>query len=137
MLEHLGLGHVIQRTGDVWPGAPGCSLTTTSNIIAANPDLVQRMVGAYMRGARFAETNREESARIAAKYIGLSAEIIRKALDVNRPNPDAIRNQDAMDQVIDLMIQRGYIDRAPTGYKDLSFLDEAEAATMQAPATCC
>ncbi len=29
MLEHLGLGHVIQRTGDVWPGAPGCSLTTT------------------------------------------------------------------------------------------------------------
>ena len=62
MLEHLGLGHVIQRTGDVWPGAPGCSLTTTSNIIAENPDLVQRMVGAYMRGARFADTNREESA---------------------------------------------------------------------------
>jgi ABC-type nitrate/sulfonate/bicarbonate transport system substrate-binding protein len=137
MLEHLGLGHVIQRTGDVWPGAPGCSLTTTSNIIAENPDLVQRMVGAYMRGARFAKTNPEESARIAAKYIGLSAEIIRKALDVNSPNPDAIRNQAAMDQVIDLMIQRGYIDRAPTGYKDLSFLDTAEAATMQAPATCC
>ena len=42
-----------------------------------------------------------------------------------------------MDQVIDLMIQRGYIDRAPTGYKDLSFLDAAEAATMQAPAACC
>ena len=137
MLEHLGLGHVIQRTGDVWPGAPGCSLTTTSNIIAENPDLVQRMVGAYMRGARFAKTNREESARIAAKYIGLSAEIIRKALDVNSPNPDAIRNQAAMDQVIDLMIQRGYIDRAPTGYKDLSFLDAAEAPTMQAPAACC
>ena len=137
MLEHLGLGHVIQRTGDVWPGAPGCSLTTTSNIIAENPDLVQRMVGAYMRGARFAKTNREELARIAAKYIGLSAEIIRKALDVNSPNPDAIRNQAAMDQVIDLMIQRGYIDRAPTGYKDLSFLDAAEAATMQAPAACC
>ena len=60
MLEHLGLGHVIQRTGDVWPGAPGCSLTTTSNIIAENPSLVERMVSAYMRGARFAETNRDE-----------------------------------------------------------------------------
>jgi ABC-type nitrate/sulfonate/bicarbonate transport system substrate-binding protein len=138
MLEHLGLGHVIQRTGDVWPGAPGCSLTTTSNIIAKSPDLVQRMVGAYMRGARFAETNREESAKIAEKYIGISAEIIRKALDANRPNPDAIRNQSAMDQVIDLMIQRGYIDKAPTGYKDLSFLDKAEASLKQtATATCC
>jgi ABC-type nitrate/sulfonate/bicarbonate transport system substrate-binding protein len=138
MLEHLGLGHVIQRTGDVWPGAPGCSLTTTSNVIAAKPDLVQRMVGAYMRGARFADTNRDESAGIAEKYIGLSAEIIRKALDANRPNPDAIRNQAAMDQVIGLMIQRGYIDRAPSGYKDLSFLDKAEASLKQtATATCC
>ena len=138
MLEHLGLGHVIQRTGDVWPGAPGCSLTTTSNVIAAKPDLVQRMVGAYMRGARFADTNRDELAEIAEKYIGLSAEIIRKALDANRPNPDAIRNQAAMDQVIGLMIQRGYIDRAPSGYKDLSFLDKAEASLKQtATATCC
>jgi ABC-type nitrate/sulfonate/bicarbonate transport system substrate-binding protein len=135
MLEHLGLGHVIQRTGDVWPGAPGCSLTTTSNIIAENPDLVQRMVSAYMRGAKFAETNRDEAAEIAENYIGISGEIIRKALDANRPNPDAIRNQAAMDQVIDLMIQRGYIDKVPSGYKDLSFLDKAEAATKQA--ACC
>ena len=128
MLEHLGLGHVIQRTGDVWPGAPGCSLTTTSNIIAQNPDLVQRMVSAYMRGAKFSETNREEAAEIAEKYIGISGEIIRKALDANRPNPDAIRNQAAMDQIINLMIQRGYIDKVPSGYKDLSFLDKAEAS---------
>ena len=135
MLEHLGLGHIIQRTGDVWPGAPGCSLTTTSNIIAQNPDLVQRMVSAYMRGAQFAETNRDEAAEIAAKYIGISAKIIRKALDANRPNPDAIRNQTAMDQVIGLMIERGYVDGPPAGFKDLSFLDKAEASSKQA--ACC
>jgi ABC-type nitrate/sulfonate/bicarbonate transport system substrate-binding protein len=135
MLEHLGLGHVIQRTGDVWPGAPGCTLTTTSKIISEKPDLVQRMVGAYMRGARFADTNREEAADIAEKYIGISGEIIRKALDANRPNPDAIRNQSAMDQVIGLMIQRRYIDKAPSGYKDLRFLDKAEAEAKQA--ACC
>ena len=93
------------------------------------------MVSAYMRGARFAETNRDEAADIAEKYIGISGEIIRKALDVNRPNPDAIRNQAAMDQVINLMIERGYIDKVPTGYKDLSFLDKAEASAKQA--ACC
>jgi NitT/TauT family transport system substrate-binding protein len=128
MLEHLGLGRVIQRTGDVWPGAPGCSLTTTSNLIAENPDLVQRMVDAYLRAAHFVEEFPDESAEIAQKHIGISAKVIRKALEVNRPNPNAIRNQAAMDQVIDLMIERRYIDRPPTRYKNLSFLDKAMAA---------
>jgi ABC-type nitrate/sulfonate/bicarbonate transport system substrate-binding protein len=124
MLEHLGLGRTIQRTGDVWPGAPGCSLTTTSDLIAEDPDLVERMVSAYIRAAQFVETSIEESGEIAAKYIGLSAEIVRKALKVNRPDVNAIRNQAAMDQVINLMIKRGYIDRPPTRYKDLRFMDK-------------
>ena len=127
MLEHLGLGRVIRRTGDVWPDAPGCSLTTTSNLIAEKPDLVQRMVNAYLRGAQFADASPDESAEIAERYIGISSEIIRKALKVNRPNPNAIRNEAAMDQVIGLMIERGYIDSPPTGFKNLTFLDNAVA----------
>jgi ABC-type nitrate/sulfonate/bicarbonate transport system substrate-binding protein len=133
MLEHLGLGRVLQRTGDVWPGAPGCSLTTTSDLIAKDGSLVQRMVDAYLRGADFVEASPDESAQIAEKYIGVDSRIIRKALDVNRPNPNAIRNQTAMDQVIGLMIKRGYIDRPPTRYKDLSFLDKA----MSSHDECC
>jgi ABC-type nitrate/sulfonate/bicarbonate transport system substrate-binding protein len=125
MLEHLGLGRVIQRTGDVWPGAPGCSLTTTSDLIAKDPNLVQRMVSAYLRGVQFVDASPDESSEIAEKYIGISSEIIRKSLQVNRPDPNAIRNQAAMDEVIGLMIKRGYIDRVPTGYKNLSFLDKA------------
>jgi ABC-type nitrate/sulfonate/bicarbonate transport system substrate-binding protein len=127
MLEHLGLGRVIQRTGDVWPGAPGCSLTTTSDLIAEDSDLVQRMVSAYLRGAQFVDGSPDESAEIAEKYIGVSSRVIRKALEVNRPDPNAIRNQAAMDQVISGMIELGYIDRAPTGYKTLSFMDKAMA----------
>jgi hypothetical protein len=82
------------------------------------------MVSAYLRAAQFVETSIEEAAEISAKYIGLSPEIIRKALKVNRPNVNAIRNQAAMDQVIQLMIKRGYIERPPTRYKDLSFMDK-------------
>jgi NitT/TauT family transport system substrate-binding protein len=124
MLEQLGLGRVIRRTGDVWPGVPGCSLTTTSDLIAKNADLVQRMVSAYVRGARFVQDSPDESAQIAAQYIGIGPQLIRKALEVNRPDPDAIRNETAMDQVIRLMIERGYIERPPTGYRNLSFLDK-------------
>jgi ABC-type nitrate/sulfonate/bicarbonate transport system substrate-binding protein len=91
-----------------------------------------------MRAARHVETNRDEAARIGAKYIGLNPEIIRKVLNANRLNPDAIRNQAAMDQVIGLMVERGYIDKAPSGYKDLKFLDKAEASLKQAAtAACC
>jgi ABC-type nitrate/sulfonate/bicarbonate transport system substrate-binding protein len=124
---------VLQRTGDVWPGAPGCSLTTTSDLIAKDGDLVQRMVDAYLRGAEFVEGSPDESAEIAEKYIGVNSRIIRKALDVNRPNPNAIRNEAAMEQVIGLMIKRGYIDRPPTRYKDLRFLDKA----MSSHDKCC
>jgi len=67
----------------------------------------------------------------------LSAEIVRKALKVNRPNPNAIRNQAAMDQVIALMIKRGYIDRPPTRYKNLSFLDKVVASRELSPQACC
>jgi ABC-type nitrate/sulfonate/bicarbonate transport system substrate-binding protein len=137
MLEHLGLGRVLQRTGDVWPGVPGCSLTTTSDIITEDPDLVQRMVNAYWRGAQFVEASPDESSEIANKYIGLSTRIIRKSLNVNRPNPNAIRNQAAMDQVIQLMIERGYIDRAPTRYKDLTFLDNASKMQGLSHKGCC
>jgi ABC-type nitrate/sulfonate/bicarbonate transport system substrate-binding protein len=134
MFEHLGLGRVIQRTGDIWPGAPGCSLTTTSDIIRESPDLVERMVGAYLRAARFVDNEPGESAEIASKFIGVSATIIRKALAVNRPDPRAILNQDAMDRIIELMIKRGYIQVLPKAYKDLSFLEKASSASRSSAA---
>ncbi len=124
MLEHLGLGRVIQRTGDVWPGAPGCSLTTTSRLIDERRDVVERMVGAYLRAAADVEANPADAAEIGARFIGVSSEIVRKALAANRPDPAAIRNDDAMARVIELMVARGYVPGPPAGYRDLSFLDK-------------
>ena len=66
MLEHLGLGEVIQRTGDVWPGAPGCSLTTTSRFISEHRDVVERVVSAYLRAAQYVASHPDEAARIGA-----------------------------------------------------------------------
>lgn len=125
MLAHRGLGDVIQRTGDVWPGAPGCSLTTTSAVIGERPDLVERMVAAHVRGARFVSAEPDRAARIGARFIGVSAEILRESLRANRPDPSAIRNQRAMDQVIGLMVELRYLPAPPTGYRDLRFLDQA------------
>jgi ABC-type nitrate/sulfonate/bicarbonate transport system substrate-binding protein len=123
MLESLGLGRVLLRTGDVWPGAPGCSLTTTSALIERDADLARRVVTAYVAAARFVLEFPDEAATAGEKYIGVSAAIIRRALAVNRPDPRAIRNDEAMSQILTLMTELGYLKRPPQDYRDLSFLE--------------
>jgi NitT/TauT family transport system substrate-binding protein len=122
MLEELGLGRVLLRTGDVWPGAPGCSLTTTSATIERDPELVQRVVTAYVAAARHVRDAPDQAARDGETFIGVSAAIVRRALHANRPDPAAIRNQQAMAQIVALMTELGYLGHAPEGYLDLRFL---------------
>jgi NitT/TauT family transport system substrate-binding protein len=126
MMEKLSIGTVVKRTGDVWKGAPGCSLTTTVKMKEAYPEIVQRVVKAFVRGALFVKKNPEESADIASIYIGINAGFIRNALENNQPDVDAIRNGKAMDTVLSLMLKLGYIKKYPMNYLDLSFLDKAE-----------
>ncbi len=123
MLESLGLGKVLLRTGDVWPGAPGCSLTTTSALIERDADLARRVVTAYVAAARFVLESPDEAATAGEKYIGVSAAIIRRALTVNRPDPRAIRNDEAMSQILTLMTELGYLKRPAQDYRDLRFLE--------------
>lgn len=125
MLEVLGVGKIVRRTGDIWPGAPGCSLTTTLPFRDREPETVQKVVNAFVRGAKFVLENPEETAEIAFRHIGVNPRFIYEALLRNRPHIDAIRNKQAMDKVLSLMIQLGYIKKHPSDYTDLSFLDKA------------
>lgn len=127
MLENIGLGTVIKRTGDLWPGAPGCSLATSVALTEEQPELVQQVVSAFVRGARDVVANPDEAADIAAEYIGLAPSHIRDALRRNLPNVDALRNDRAMQQVMDLMLSLGYVARRPQQFMDLRFLDRAQA----------
>ncbi len=126
MLEQLGLGDVIRRTGDLWSGAPGCSLTTSAQMIERRSDLVRRFVSAFVRGARDVTDDPEGSAEIGSRYIGMAASVIRDALRVNQPNVHALENEAAMGRVVDLMVELGYAPHPPSRpYRDLSFLRDA------------
>jgi NitT/TauT family transport system substrate-binding protein len=127
MMEHLGVGHVVRRTGDVWPGAPGCTLSASSALIERDPDLVQRVVNAYVRAIDFVRGNPDEAADVAAPIIGVHADIIRRALRANQPHADAIRHTASMARVLELMQKLGYVQAIPAGYADLRFLDRAQA----------
>lgn len=124
MIEELGIGTVVKRTGDVWRGAPGCSLTTTMELKETDPDLIEKAIRAFVRGVTFVKENPDESAQVASRYIGINVGFIRKALNVNKPDMDAIRNKQAMDGVLSLMKKLGYIDKIPTNFSDLTFLDK-------------
>lgn len=127
MLEQRGIGKVIMRTGDLWPGAPGCSLTTSQELLDDSPDLVERMVAAFVAGARFIEKQPQASAEIAAPYIGVHAHFILEALKVNRPNVCALMNQEAMNAILDRMRSLNYIETHPHDYACLKHLDHVLA----------
>lgn len=129
MLEKIGIGTVIKRTGDVWPGAPGCSLATSVALTEREPDMVQAVVNAFVRGAHFVHQQPDETAEIAAGYIGMNPMFIREALRQNLPNLDALRNQAAMNPVMTLMQKLGYVSRRPQNFINLSFLDNAQAVS--------
>jgi len=129
MMDSLEIGTIVRRTGDIWKGAPGCSLTTTVSMKSEQSDLVQRVVNAFVQGARFVREQAQESARIASRYIGIHPRFIEAALSANCPDVNAIRNSKAMEEVLLLMQKLGYITKMPSNYLDLAFLDNAEASS--------
>jgi ABC-type nitrate/sulfonate/bicarbonate transport system substrate-binding protein len=129
MMEELGVGYVVRRTGDLWPGAPGCSLATTAELIEREPDVVQRVVNAYVQACAFVNEHPEQAADIGAPFIGVHRDIVSRALRINRPNVDAIRNTEAMQQVLGLMQKLGYVRQLPRNFADLRFLDRAQKRT--------
>lgn len=123
MMEQLGVGRVVRRSGDVWPGVPGCSLTTTRALADDDPELVESVVRAFARGAEFSRSEPAEAAAIAAGYIGVAEQFIEEALIHHPPDIESIRNTSAMEQVQSLMASLGYIEHSAANFADLSFLD--------------
>ena len=125
MMEELGIGSVVRRTGDLWPQAPGCSLAASRRTLEEQPDLVRRVVAAFVQGAQWTNQHFGEAAKIGAAYIGVHDRFIRAALTRNRPNINALFSDEAIEQILDLMQQLGYLDNRPTDFMDLGYLREA------------
>jgi len=126
LLEMRGLGRVVRRTGDVWPGAPGCSLATTRRLLRERPGYVRAVVRAFVAGAQHVHAQPDDAATIAARYIGVGADVCRRAFDANRPNVRALHQHEAMDHVLDLMLELGYLTEKPKDFTDLRFVDELQ-----------
>jgi ABC-type nitrate/sulfonate/bicarbonate transport system substrate-binding protein len=125
MLEELGVGRVLKRTGDLWKGAPGCSLSTTTRMVEERPDLCGKVVRAFVKATRYVNDHPQESAEIAHRYIGIHPRFIEKALTRNPPRNEAILSKHAMENILNLMLKLGYLKQLPSAYSKTSFLQEA------------
>jgi ABC-type nitrate/sulfonate/bicarbonate transport system substrate-binding protein len=135
MLQELGIGYVARRTGDLWPGAPGCALATSRRLLRERPDLVKRAVAGFVRGSQAIDQAPDEAATIGGAYIGVSREFVRAALKHNRPNVEALDNQVAMNRLLDFMKELGYIAGRPTDYAELKYQREAVQALREVRGT--
>jgi hypothetical protein len=89
------------------------------------------VVEGFVRGLELVEREPDEAARIGSRYIGVEARLVRKALDRNAPDPDTLRNREAIGALLSQMIEAGYLDRVPSGGTDLSFLDGVRAERIR------
>jgi NitT/TauT family transport system substrate-binding protein len=127
MMEQLGVGRVVRRTGDLWPGAPGCTLTASADLIEREPELVQKVVRAYVNATTYVHQHLDDTAELAAPFIGVHPDIVRRALTANQPNNDAIRQTASMGMILELMRKLGYVESIPDHFADLRFLDQVQA----------
>lgn len=123
MFEMAGTGRVVRRTGDVWVGAPGCSLACAASTIESDPELVRRVVRAYVRAVDHVVRDPADAAGIAAPLVGVEGRVIAAAIRANPPRIDGIRNHEIMQRILGFMKELGYADRVPEGYADLRFMD--------------
>jgi ABC-type nitrate/sulfonate/bicarbonate transport system substrate-binding protein len=96
------------------------------------PDVVRRVVAAFAQGADWTRQRPDEAAQIGAAYIGVHSRFIRAALGQNRPNVQALASTGAMNQILDLMQQLGYLRERPTDYVDLQYLQELKSVPTPA-----
>jgi ABC-type nitrate/sulfonate/bicarbonate transport system substrate-binding protein len=125
MFERMGIGRIVKRTGDAWPGAPGCSLACSAALIKQDPDCVQRVVRAYIRAASWVLENTDEAAAIAAPIIGVHAQHTAAAIHANPVRVDGVRNSDTMRTILEFMKSLGYMHEVPEGFTDLRFMNAA------------
>jgi NitT/TauT family transport system substrate-binding protein len=126
LLVELGFGKVLARTKDIWPGVPGCSPTTTDNYVAERREVVVRVIRAFLKAEEFCYNYRAEAAQLSADYIGISPQIIEKALNYNYPRIDVSDKVGSMLEVANLMIELGYVETISKDFYNFELLKEAK-----------
>jgi NitT/TauT family transport system substrate-binding protein len=142
--ELKGTGRVLHHAKDIWPHFISCVLVVSQKLIDERPDLVRDLVRGIAESGEWAETHRNEAARMVAPYFRQDEKVINYVL--HQP-PDRVSyrslspGDEEMMKIHDMARQAGLLDRdlKLSDFLDRSFIPKElttpEALRTYPPAT--
>src|SRR6478752_4587340 len=105
-----GIGRVLYYARDIWPNFISCALVVHEDLIKSNPEIVQDLVRGIAQSGAWAETHREEAARLVSPYYRQDEKVLNFVLtsDPKRVSYVNLTPQDEDLQLIeDMGLQMG------------------------------
>ncbi|HRQ48973.1 MAG TPA: ABC transporter substrate-binding protein [Agriterribacter sp.] len=75
-----GIGRVLYYARDIWPNFISCALVVHEDLIQQNPGVVEDLVRGIAESGAWAETHREEAAKLAAPYFRQDQKVLNFVL---------------------------------------------------------
>jgi NitT/TauT family transport system substrate-binding protein len=75
-----GIGRVLYYARDIWPNFISCALVVHEDLIKSSPDVVHDLVRGIAESGAWAETHREEAARLVAPYYRQDEKVLNYVL---------------------------------------------------------
>jgi NitT/TauT family transport system substrate-binding protein len=75
-----GTGRVLYHVKDIWPHFISCCLVVTEKLINENPAVVKDLVRGIAESGEWAETHREDAAKVAAPYFRQDEKVVKYVL---------------------------------------------------------
>lgn len=75
-----GYGKVLYYARDIWPNFISCALVVHEDLIQQNPDVVQDLVRGIAESGAWAETHREEAAKLVSPYFRQDEKVLNYVL---------------------------------------------------------
>lgn len=109
-----GSGRVLYHVKDIWPNFISCVLVAHERLVQERPEVIRDLVRGIAESGEWAETHREDAARLAAPYFRQDEALIRYVL--TRP-PDRVSyrmlvpGDDELQQIHDMALKAGILQR--------------------------
>lgn len=75
-----GIGRVLYYARDIWPNFISCALVVHEDLIKSNPEIVQDLVRGIAESGAWAETHREEAAKLVSPYYRQNEKVLNYVL---------------------------------------------------------
>jgi NitT/TauT family transport system substrate-binding protein len=127
--EMDGIGRVLYYSKDIWPNFISCVLVVHEDLINEKPEVVKDLVRGIAESGMWAETHREEAAKLVAPYYRQNQKVLDYVL-TSKPNRVSYVNltptDDEINRIGEMAVRMGILkkDLDVSEFLDRSFIPE-------------